>query len=648
MRQAGVEMRGGAPQPYFHLYHDTLGFRGQPHRIHDLSPGLTRSDLPLSPTIATALFEHPKPYGYLQESLIARADRIAHVHELNKEQDRRKRKWDHTPYVNHPRNMATEAIRQGLDPTVVMACLLHDVPEDVKYGKCTSPEGWLAYIGEEFADYPDKDRLLHILRHELKSEMRPQLSGVERTSLTEYYVNTSLGKQAMSYLTSLRKTGESAPPEPSEKDREYIADVLYDLNRMVSASFVERNGRIAFDPSLLTVKILDAWDNLQTTGFWQSQLNSSEKDAATVAKLVRARVLTNIAELFGMHRVAIDMTMALASIQSLDDIHAAQLKKLMEGRVDIQQEYVSRKEEMRADIKHASDIGKELRLQLTFANAALNEPLFPSISVAVKMPWGQIPGTHEERERNGRLLRIWTVPSGKGDRRVSINPPNDTSEYHIDPNPVADTDLQDGVRAKLSTLWGREKRAHKVMKGDKVVGATYLETHTPYMRDLLRHSHYDKYLNVSEEQVPELVNIFHPDICRYTENGSGFDGAPTGLTRDGVDPKHMHLLSFLFDLRHFIRPDTSTQDTPFVIFVGSKMFLATNRTHVSLHDIATREGIQNPVVRSMHAGSSSIPVDVGDYEVLTRLKQDKRLGEYHVAVVGERQAGVIYDNTISS
>lgn len=203
-------------------------------------------------------------YRYSSESILTidRGLAIARTHEMNDIENRRIRKFDKEPYILHPLAMAQEALRMRQHPTIVAACLMHDVSEDVKLGKLQSSKDWMKHIESAFAGYYDRDRLMRILRAELKTKSLAQLK--DKDAVVDFYTDTSLGKTALSYLEQLRGNVSITTPQ----DREHIAEVLYDLNRIMSDSYVETSpGNKEFDPSILIVKILDTWQNLQTPGF---------------------------------------------------------------------------------------------------------------------------------------------------------------------------------------------------------------------------------------------------------------------------------------------------------------------------------------------------------------------------------------------
>jgi hypothetical protein len=175
-------------------------------------------------------------YSDTSLSYIAKALPICVSHQLNEDEKSRVRKIDGTPYISHPLAMATEAARMRLDPTHIIACLLHDVPEDVKLGGLQASEDWLKMIAETYKDYDDVDRLMRILRAEQKTESLDKLP--DREQVISYYADTALGRRSLDYLQQSRQRHGNGHDDPSDTDRESIAKVLYDMDRMISDSFV--------------------------------------------------------------------------------------------------------------------------------------------------------------------------------------------------------------------------------------------------------------------------------------------------------------------------------------------------------------------------------------------------------------------------
>lgn len=317
-------------------------------------------------------------YERTARPFIGRALHIASTHEINEVENRRVRKFDREPYIFHPLAMAQEAMRMRQHPTIVAACLMHDVPEDVKLGGLQSSEDWMKHIESAFAGYEDRDRLMRILRTEQKTESLNQLEG--KKQVVDFYTNTSLGKTALDHLRQLHGNGSEA----SDRDREHIAEVLYDLNRIMSNSYLDKgDGEKEFDPSMLIVKILDTWQNLQTPGFWKSQLASQDKEAMTIAKLIRARILTNVAEFMGMRRVASEMTQAIASLHDLDNAELPNfelLRDLSKGNNGEKAMWVKRREATEQRLIRAQENLNALRSQLP-------NHMHSTSDTVLQMPW---------------------------------------------------------------------------------------------------------------------------------------------------------------------------------------------------------------------------------------------------------------------
>lgn len=540
-------------------------------------------------------------YGHESRTIIGRALHIATTHEINTVEDRRSRKFDKEPYIFHPLAMAQEAMRMRQHPTIVAACLMHDVPEDIKLGGLRSAEQWMNHIESAFARYPHRDRLMRILKAEQKTE-----SIKDKPEIINYYMNTTLGKTALGYLESLRGNRQV-----SEMDKQHIAEVLFDLNRMVDCSFIEgTDNEKHFDPSVMIVKILDTWQNLQTPGFWKTQAESNEKDARTVAKLIRARILTNVAEFLGMRRVASDMTKAIATLHDIDNADSPNLtllRKLSSGNNGEKTEWEQRYEAI------------EARLHTAKEDFALLRPQLPgherdTIDTVLQMPWA------------AQTADTFTTPTGQtihyvnSDRSLRILPSaqNMTRGYYLDTEPVADTHA---LRALFYREMGRSVYDYAVKNAQgNTVARVRAEAPSPrYISTTKDHAFNPPPVGA----VPER-NLFHPDICKYTTKTKEESTVPDSLK--DIDTRHVRLLEFMLSPQTFLTHANGEKDRPYVIMMNGKVFLAANTTDVALWDMAQGENIPNPRVRAASSDkTSSISIRRNDAHVLDRMVRAKHL-----------------------
>lgn len=555
-------------------------------------------------------------YSYNSFRYISVGTSLARAYEENEIEKRRLRTFDQTPYIDHPIAMASEAVRMRLDPTLVIASLLHDLPEDVVIGDLKRPSDWMKFIDNTYSDYPDKERLMRILRAELKTEDLSHKfpDKQERQSVVNFYMNSPIGKVAEKYLSDLK--GDREPIK--EEEQEQIAEVLFDLNRLVSDSFVvDASGQSQFDPSILTLKILDTWDNLKTIGFWRNQLTDSKKSAKTVAKLIRARVLTNFAEFLGMREISSDMTISISAIQRTDNIDSPFLNETLGGSENSGRIFDGRIQMQKVAMSQASDAAQKVS---SVARYAKKKRAGVPVQPFMQMPWGDSKHGAVSASYSPFMLH---APSYLRDNI-------EFGEYEVDGYVIGRKELshRDGVyRPDIKSLYGRRTRDFPVTSPEGIVYRLRLEDATPgYIATLKAKEHRPTLVS----GVPER-NMFHRQVCEYMDSGQNGSTAPT-ILREYLDPNHMGLLSFMLSPRMLIEAETGPENTPYIIFVGPKMYLASNKTDSSLWDIAKDGGITNPVVHSL--GSDKImSVTEGDHHVLDRMKVAGELNQYHIVIV---------------
>ncbi len=557
-------------------------------------------------------------YSDNSQSVISYSGLISRSHDINDAKNKRLRKFDGTPYISHPISMAREAIRMRLHPTIISACLMHDVPEDVILTEhnLKGPDDWISYLSTNFEGYSDRDRLMRILRAELKTNTLSEKfkNETERKSVVDFYMHSPLGKVSTKYINELK------PNQPvSDEDQESIAEVLFDLNRIMSDSFVKHDdGRIEFDPSILTVKILDTWDNLKTVGFWKDQLSESKKAPKTVAKLVRARILTNIAEFLGMRQVSSDMTMDLSIIQNTKNIDQPFLSQTVLGGGG--EEFDRRLARQKTRMDDAQKIGRAVMTQIDKGGFNQREQLVPM--PVMQMPWGDstIDGNDDPLSQI-----VLYVPS---DPKIPSHPKFTSAQgYEISEPPLGP---RDGVfRPIIYSVIGRSTRDYKLTDGGHRYRLRFQDTSPRLISTLKAPEHNPAKIS----SVPER-NIFHPDVCEYISNSSATNFAPEALSKV-LNPNLTGLLSFMLSPRMFIEGESGPEDTPYIIFVNQKMYLASNQTDSTLYDIATQGGVTNPIVAPLRSEEWT-KVGEDDHNVLNNLRHEGKLNKYHIVRVKEK------------
>ena len=567
----------------------------------------------------------------------------ARVHMQNEIEPRRLRKFDKDPYLMHPLIMAQEAARMRLHPTIISACLLHDVAEDVVYKERDSADVWMSYFESQYADYPDKDRLMRILRAELKTESLtsrfPDTS--ERREVVDSYMTTPVGKTAVSYLRELRGIPQEKPFSPTPADQEYIAEVIFDLNRIMTSSFVtDESGKKSFDPSILTVKILDTWQNLQTPGFWKDQLTDERKDAKTVAKLIRARILTNIAELLGMRKVASEMTQSLSAIQDTADVDEPLLRRIMKDDAghDTNAIYVTRIQELETQMAEAAATASQLQQCIDlgpFKNKSRQ------LSPHFQMSWadrhaGVLAETHGKKSP-GDIVYI--APSDP-QRRSRITSHTSPHGFSISSEALS---LRDGaMRPIFQTLYGRPTTDYEIIREPNSAHRNRLRFEDPSPRFIATLKS-PEHKPAQAKTVPER-HLFHADVCTFMGPVNEKSG-PKAL-HGVVDFKLMGLVNLMLSPEKFIRNYTDEDAVPYVIIVHNKVFLASNATDATVHDIAKSGGVNDPIGRSVNS-DEFFEIPVGDNEVLNRLRQSEKMNQYHMVVIEHKKktGGTIYSHS---
>lgn len=544
-------------------------------------------------------------------SYIAKALPICVSHQLNEEEKSRVRKIDGTPYISHPLAMATEAARMRLDPTHVIACLLHDVPEDVKLGGLQASEDWLKMIAETYKDYDDVDRLMRILRAEQKTESLEKLP--DREHVIDYYADSALGRRALNYLQQSRQRHGNELVEPSHADRESIAKVLYDMNRMISDSFVGEPGHKVFDPSIIVVKILDTWQNLQTPGFIGDNITNpkTKKDASTMAKLIRARMLANMAEFMGMREVTSSMTEMLACLQDLYDID-----KLDTSSIEFMTHAQARMKEKK---DHATEIAPTLNHALWDRRATPRSLAIPHFQV----PWGVVEQDPVIGDDTTPPI-VWHIQAYP-----------DQINHVIQPKPFAHSgtnfDIRGplgvkhgALRAAIQSAYGRKTLDYRVFQEGRRIGELRVEANdTRPISTLKAREHRPDPARFAAKLVPEY-NLFHSDIAKYTEHSKTGGNKPTSLAH--IDTKLLSLLEFAYSPREFLSNTTGVVDTPYMLVIGGKVFLATNKTDLTLRTICDNEGVRNPVAYQLGGSlDDAVAVRKHDHRVLARMQEEGKL-----------------------
>ncbi|MFO0703238.1 MAG: hypothetical protein U0525_00770 [Patescibacteria group bacterium] len=588
-------------------------------------------------------------YQYKQDSidLISYSTNLARAYNLNEHIDRRLRRFDKYPYMDHPLEMAEEGVRMRLHPTIISALLLHDVAEDVRLRNLSTPDAWMKFFERAYDGYEDKDRLMRILKAELKTEsLAAQFPDeAERKQVVDLYTNTPTGQTALGYLKELRAgkvvEGETEDQKTIklENDKLKIAEVLFDLNNIFSESYIpDGKGGMVFDPSILIVKILDTWQNLKTPGFWGKQLLDPNKEAATVAKLIRARILTNVAEFFGMRRVASDMTKALATVHDINLIDLPGLKDLLTKGLD--RTYFDKRMQLqedamgRANGEEKDAISKHLVVENN--DSAVSTP--PRIEAVFQMPYGDPPSRSSDNivhivSSNPFHPTSFTDSINDGDIITSGVPLSVTDGYL---RPALQTALGRNTEEYLlydSNRWPESSRRIRFENTDsRIISSAKAREH--------------KKTRVVE--APEYA-LFHPGACRYSEKDLGESGPYTLKTHSGkvIDTRLTNLMDFMLSPHKFVSNGHNEETRSYVIIVRKKddeqeyseVYFANNKTDVTVHDIATRAGVTNPKVRALESDIWNKVVE-GDHDVLNRMKNGEgdvkpQIGQYNVVVVEE-------------
>ena len=571
-------------------------------------------------------------YSLKDQRYVDRGLNICLTHEYNESEDKRSRKFDHTPYIFHPLAMAREATRMRLHPTIVLACLLHDVPEDVRYGGVETADRWIKQITRTFEKYPDRDRLIRILRAELKTESFDRVfDDANKKEVVKYYLETPLGKTALKYLQDLRKVpnGSTDGNINVENDREAIAEVIFDLNRIITESFKDSEGNASdFDPAILVVKILDAWQNLQTSGFWKNQLSSGQdKDAKTIAKLIRARILTNIAEFLGMRRIASDMTQNIALIQNIDNIDAPALRELSKSSRDSDSqrhdELAQRASMVRSRLTQAAQVANPVR------KIFLGGKSKDQLDITLQLPWGSVRGDAGiSRSETGVIVY-----------HVRKSPPDADVDMHLPSSDILEltpTDTKNAVRAGIYSSIGRPTKDYILQTHRRFVARIRVsDPKIPRLISCLRDPHNQKggYEVPNISDTPES-RIFHRGICKFTDTKEWKEHH--SVLSQFVDPRYVHLLNLFLSPQSFVDSMTSDHDVPYVIIANGTMYLATNLTEYTLRQIAESSGLRDPVVHPLENPDVVYDVQEGDRHVLNRLRAQGIL-KSHIVVVSERR-----------
>jgi hypothetical protein len=485
--------------------------------------------------------------------------------------------------------------------------MLHDVPEDVEFGSLNSSDAWLKTIEETYADYKDKDRLMRILRAEQKTETLDKLPDQEKEAVIQYYTDTPLGKRALDYLSTVRNGGTPI----SHKDKKEVATVLYDLNRLMSDSFItDSKGEKFFDPSLLTVKILDTWQNLQTTGFWGKQLDDVKKDAGTITKLIRARILTNIAEMFGMREVASSMTQNIAKLQNINDIHNPHILTSPEERTE-------RSNRIDAKLQEAQELSESVRQAFKASDQK---------NVFLQMPWAD-PRTIEITD--GLPTPTWYISS---DRQLGAPDSKTTTQLADGYTLRGPMELSDGaLRTTLGNALGRSFKEYFVEKDRVFYGKVKVGSAAPRMYHTLRSdapTHRKKMMS----EVPER-HIFHQLVTEYTRDDSDQSQKPKSL--ETIDTSLINLLEFFYSPREFLSSSADEAHRPYLIIIDGYYYLATNKTSTStIYEMAQRHGIQHPTVCPIGEGQTAVLVEEGDADILNRMYSHGHL-PYSAVIISE-------------
>lgn len=538
--------------------------------------------------------------GYSAKDRKALSDAIVicQMHQINRNESKVYRKKEPVPYANHPMEMARRVLEMRQDMKLVIACMLHDIPEDVQFGELLqTPEQLLNFIAWKFGKYDRKGEIVRIISAETKTSDE-EVEDLKKPEVQAYLLHSGIGRimtrQTKDFLRNTDTQNSYESDELSESDRLTLCKVIFDMCRMMEASFT--NG--TFDPRILMTKIMDAWQNLATDGFWVDNLKAREKGAvSSVAKLIRTRILINLAETLGYREVASEMTERLIKIQEINDIHIPNFGLGTEINL---KEWAATKAHVEKNIEDGY--------------IADDEHNTVTIHVYSRMPWGQ---EANENTRTGLTLYAYGHPweQTKDEPQVSKTEQEYPLRYMWGKSAMTLTGL-------LQNEIGRPTEEFELLEmidGQVVrIGTIRKEPFSSRWAATTRARHKNP---IKATDVPER-NIFHDDLTKY----ACAPNMPEILQLHGG--RWLEAFPYFLSPRAYRRQGNKYDGFSFAVIVKGKLFLARNIVQEgSIWKICEDQGItpKKAKIRSIGDATRNSPwININnDPDQLTNIIQRK-------------------------
>jgi len=524
--------------------------------------------------------------GYLPEEQQALEDALVlcNLHQVNNDREKRYRKKEDIPYANHPMEMALRCVEMGQDIKLIIACLLHDLPEDVSYLDLQSSEHVFDFIRWKFDGIDNNGDIVRIISAETKTT-GAELAELRKPAVQKYLLESGIGRLIVDQSKEVLKTNGDLPNDNaadlSEKDKQTICAVIYDMCRIFETSFIDKDGEKMFDPRVLFVKILDSWDNLKTDAFWLANLESKAKGVVgTVAKLIRTRMFINLAETLGYRAVASEMTERLVKIHDINNI----IRPGFGAKRDVDlRSWDNKKKQMESDVRRHF------------------ERRYPHRHVDVRcysrMPWGQEP--IEDVPTHLTPYVYVHIGREKAKEEIDRTKSNDANpEYFVGQIAMSLTgDIQNCI--------GRSTRDYVLeqpIRNKKIaVGKVRREDQSARWSATTRASHLHR---ANPHNSPE-IHIMQWDLTKYACN---FDTIPDELKNNGG--KWVEAFTFFLSPRVFRRQGNRDDSLSFVVILNRKVFLAKNTVvDGSVWKMCEKEGIDpnNAIISSMAEVANNEP-----------------------------------------
>jgi len=262
------------------------------------------------------------------KGLVIRALIIAAVsHQFNRREDKRIRKADNSPYINHPLEMAVRLAKEGFDWLTVSTALLHDVPEDSDLGKglCTKKD-WIEALRNVFNAAGEKTKIKvginldrnagDLLVELLDGVNEEKLSGRDIRELwSEEFMNyedKSLFKMIEGFMekggVKSKRGRKMQVQEISMSDRNQLISVIYNLERLFDFALKSPDHWRIF-----LIKIADVWHNFQSPEYIQP------------VKILRGKIAAGLAEWMGWYGMRSEIIEMLSKVTDTTTVYAPQI-----------------------------------------------------------------------------------------------------------------------------------------------------------------------------------------------------------------------------------------------------------------------------------------------------------------------------------